>query len=64
MKISGTGSDNIIRAIKADHSKYISCRRTKSGFMCSVNGNANDVRKTLNEFLESIVFLERVSESL
>ena len=64
MKLKGTEADNIIRAISADHARYIKCKKTKDGYSCSVRGQTNDVRKTINEFLESILYLEKVSESL
>ncbi|MEM0141545.1 MAG: hypothetical protein QXN66_05890 [Thermoplasmatales archaeon] len=32
--------------------------------ICVVSGNANDVRKTINEFLESINYVESISSSL
>lgn len=64
LKVTGEKSDHIIRAIIEDHKKYIKCRKTDDGYRCSVKGSPNDVRKTLNEFLESVVYLERVSESI
>ncbi len=60
----GPEASNIIRSIRADHDKYITCRKTKEGYLCTVKGGTNEVRKTLNEFLESILYLERVAEKL
>ncbi len=48
----------------ADHERYIRCSRTEYGYECETKGKTNDVRKTLNEFLESVLYLERVSEKL
>lgn len=64
MRLKGGETENIIRAIMADHDKYIRCSRTEDGYLCETKGKTNDVRKTLNEFLESVLYLERVSEKL
>ncbi|MGC8645798.1 MAG: hypothetical protein ACP5UO_06050 [Thermoplasmata archaeon] len=54
----------VYRAIKADHERYIKCRLTNGRLICHVVGSPNDVRKTLNEFLESIIYLERISAKI
>lgn len=54
----------ILKSIIQDHAKFIRCRKTKEGFCCIAEGQANDVRKTLNEFLESLIYMERVSETV
>lgn len=62
MKINGKESKNAIESIIPENRKYMSFRKTKYGYICHISGNANDVRKTLNEFLESLIFIERVAE--
>jgi hypothetical protein len=62
LTIEGKDSTILVKSIIDDHKKFIKCRRTKSGFSCSVSGQSNDVRKTINEFLESLAFIEKTSE--
>jgi hypothetical protein len=54
----------LIKAIIQDHKKYVTCTKVRGGYTCIARGQTNDVRKTINEFLESIIYLERVSRSL
>lgn len=62
LKIKGKESKNAIESIMPENRKYMSFRKTKYGYICHISGDANNVRKTLNEFLESLMFIEKVAE--
>lgn len=64
LEITGKDSDMIVKSLIDDHSKFMKCRRLNDSFHCTTEGNANDVRKTLNEFFESLIFLEEVSKAM
>ncbi len=51
----------IIKSVLPDHLKYIKCEEKDDVVICSVHGTEKDVRKTINEFLESIEFVEKIS---
>ncbi len=62
LKIRGKESKNAIESIMPENRKYMSFRKTKYGYICHISGDANNVRKTLNEFLESLMFIEKIAE--
>lgn len=64
LEITGKDSDMIVKSLIDDHSKFIKCRKLNDSFHCTTEGSANDVRKTLNEFFESLIYLEQVSKTV
>ncbi|MCL4412962.1 MAG: hypothetical protein M1526_06395 [Candidatus Thermoplasmatota archaeon] len=64
LRLEGEESEEIVRSILPENRKYIKCRKSKSGFLCRVSGDANNVRKTINEFLESVMFIDKVNNDL
>lgn len=50
----------IIKSILPDHQKYVNCEENSDAIICSIHGQAKDVRKTINEFLESVEFVEKI----
>ncbi|MGC8546312.1 MAG: hypothetical protein ACP5MU_01455 [Thermoplasmata archaeon] len=62
LRIKGKESRNAIESIMPENRKYMSFRKTKYGYICHISGDANNVRKTLNEFLESLMFIEKIAE--
>ncbi|MEM1813834.1 MAG: hypothetical protein QXE04_00940, partial [Thermoplasmatales archaeon] len=60
LKLSGEEVERVIRAIIKDHEKYVKCRVSRGKAICKVSGSPNDVRKTLNEFLESVNYIESI----
>ncbi|MEM0130388.1 MAG: hypothetical protein QW100_03795 [Thermoplasmatales archaeon] len=64
LKLTGEEVERVARAIMKDHEKYVKCRISRGKAICRVTGNPNDVRKTLNEFLESVNYIESISVAL
>ncbi len=46
-----------INSIMPDHERYIKCQEMEGSIICIAKGNPNDLRKTVNEFLESLIFV-------
>ncbi len=63
LRIKGRNSRNAVEAVIPENRKYIQFRKTKYGYICHISGDVNNVRKTLNEFLESLMFIEKVEET-
>jgi len=53
-------ASKLVESVMPDHLKYITCTESNETIICKAHGTTNDVRKTVNEFLESLNFMERI----
>lgn len=61
VRISGKESEILVKTIIPENRKYIKFRKVRDGYVCHIKGDTNNVRKTINEFLESLIFVEKVA---
>lgn len=62
MRIKGKDSVTLVKTVIPENKKYIKFRKVKDGYILHLRGETNNVRKTINEFLESLIFIEKVAK--
>ncbi len=64
IRITGDDSQIAVKSVIPENKKFIRFRKIKNGYACHISADPNNARKTINEFLESLMFIEQVKKEM